>query len=102
MSATNLSMRYRLYVASRVVAAVVGGYMLASAMTVLIALIWPLPQAEAVFASVMLGFVWYTLAVIWVFSVKSATRAWLCMVLPTSIVTALCWWLLPVAQGAGA
>lgn len=102
MSTANLSLQYRLQVASRVVAAVVGGYMLASALTVLSALVWPLPQAEAVLASMMLGFVWYTLAVMWVFSVKSATRAWLGMVLPTFIVAALCWWLLPVAQGAGA
>lgn len=99
MSAYDLSWRYRLQVASRVVAAAVGGYALASALTVLLALILPLPRAQAVLASTMLGFVWYTVAVIWVFTARSATRAWLLMVLPAAVLAVLCWWLLPSAVG---
>lgn len=101
MSAAGLSWRYRLQVAARVVAAAVGGYALASALTVLLALIWPLPRAQAVLASTMLGFVWYTIAVIWVFTARSVTRAWVGMMLPTVVIALLCWWLLPAAA-AGA
>jgi len=95
VSAHDLSSRYRWQVASRIVAAVVGGYALTSALTVLLALIWPLPRAQAVTASTMLGFIWYTVAVMWVFSTRSATRAWLGMVLPTALLAVLCGWLLP-------
>lgn len=99
MSAHDLSWQYRLQVASRVVAAAVGGYALASALTVLLALVWPLPRAQAVLASTMLGFVWYTAAVMWVFTAKSATRAWVGMVLPTAVIALLCWWLLLAPAG---
>jgi len=99
MSAHDLSWSYRLQVASRVVAAVVGAYALTSAITVLLALVWPLPRAQAVLASTMLGFIWFTVAVMWVFSTRSATRAWLGMTLPTLLIALLCTWLLP-AGGA--
>lgn len=98
MSVSGLSRRYRWEVASRVVAAAIGGYALASAITVLLALIWPLPRAQAVLASTMLGFVWYTVAVIWVFTTRSHVRAWLGMVVPTAVIALLCW-LLPNAAG---
>ncbi len=76
MSQHALSAAYRWQVASRVLAAALGGYAAAAAATVLLALVWPLPPAHAVLASTMLSFVWYTLAVIWVFSVRTATRGW--------------------------
>jgi len=95
MSAHDLSWPYRWQVASRVAAAAVGGYALTSALTVLLALVWPLPRAQAVMASAMLGFVWYTIAVMWVFTTRSAARAWLGMTLPTAVIALLCAWLLP-------
>jgi len=89
---------YRWTVASRVLAAALGGYALASALTVLLALIWPLPKSQAVLAATMLSFTLYAAAVIWVFSVRSVTRAWLGMLIPTVLVAALCW----VLQAGGA
>ncbi|QEI07562.1 DUF3649 domain-containing protein [Pigmentiphaga aceris] len=100
MKTVDLSWQYRFQVASRVVAAALGGYAFASAMTVLLALVWPLPRAQAVLASTMLGFVWYLLAVMWVFSTRSATRAWIGMLVSTAIVAVLCWWLLPAGGAA--
>ncbi|MFA5610820.1 MAG: DUF3649 domain-containing protein [Alcaligenes sp.] len=92
---SGLTPRYRLQVLSRIVAATVGGYALADAATVLLTLLWPLPRAQAVLAANMLSFVWYTIAVMWVFSTKSATRAWLGMVLPTALITLLCFLVMP-------
>jgi hypothetical protein len=43
----------------------------------------------------MLSFVWYTIAVMWVFSTKSATRAWVGMVLPTALIALLSVLLMP-------
>ncbi|TBU99821.1 DUF3649 domain-containing protein [Stutzerimonas kirkiae] len=89
------SARYRWRVASRVLAAVLGGYALTSVVTVLLALIWPTQQAHAVLAATLLSFAVYACVVIWVFSTRSATRAWLGMVLPTVVLALVCWMLLP-------
>lgn len=92
---SGLTSRYRLQVLSRIVAATVGGYALAAAATVLLTVLWPLPKAQAVLAASMLSFVWYTIAVMWVFSTKSATRAWVGMVLPTALIAVLSAVLMP-------
>ncbi|MFN3984817.1 MAG: DUF3649 domain-containing protein [Rhodocyclaceae bacterium] len=89
------SARYRWAVFSRVIAAAVGGYALTSAAIVLLALVWPLPRAQAVGAATLVGFAIYAIAVIWVFSTRSAWRAWFGMVLPTVVFALLAWWLLP-------
>ncbi|ALO39625.1 iron transporter [Alcaligenes faecalis] len=92
---SGLTSRYRLQVLSRIVAATVGGYALAAAATVLLTVLWPLPRAQAVLAANMLSFVWYTIAVMWVFSTKSTTRAWVGMVLPTALIAVLSAVLMP-------
>lgn len=92
---SQFSSSYRLQVLSRIVAATLGGYALASGAMVLLTLLWPLPKGQAVLASTMLSFVWYTLAVIWVFSTTSATRAWAGMVLPAALLWLISYFLMP-------
>jgi hypothetical protein len=82
--------RYRWAVTSRVVAAVLGGYALISALTLLLALVWPLPQAQALMASTMLSFAVYTVVVIWVFAARSLSRIWIGLVAGTLVATLLC------------
>jgi len=60
---------------SRVIAATLGAYALA-ALTSVAAVALPIPRTEAVITGILLSFVVYTLTVIWVFAVRSATRAW--------------------------
>ena len=86
-----LSRAYRLAVASRVVAAALGGYALASAATVLLALIWPGPRSEALLWASMLSFAIYSVVVIWVFVARTATRAWIGVVSITAVLAALAW-----------
>lgn len=83
--------RYRLAVASRVAAAAFGGYALASAATVLMAQLWPATRAQALLWATMLGFAVYAVAVIWVFTTRSATRAWLGVVATAAVLTAMAW-----------
>lgn len=92
--ATTLTAAYRWSVASRVAAAVLGGYALASAVTVLLALLWPVPKAQGVLWATMLSFAIYTVAVIWVFCARSATRAWCGMALGTAVCAGLAWLLM--------
>ncbi|WP_425414321.1 DUF3649 domain-containing protein [Ottowia thiooxydans] len=61
---------------SRVLAAVIGGYSLAALASVA-ARVLPMPAPETVFTGMMASFLVYTGAVIWVFAVRSARRAWI-------------------------
>ena len=95
----NDSARYRWAVASRVVAAFVGGYVLSSLLLLLLALVWPLPRAEAIGASTMVSFILYALIIIWAFSVKRLRTVWLGILSSSLLCGALVWWLMP---GGGA
>jgi hypothetical protein len=65
---------------SRIVAALFGGYALA-ALTSVAMLAIPMDKSQAVLTGMLLSFVVYACAVIWVFAVRSATRAWVGMLI---------------------
>lgn len=92
--------RYRLAVTSRVLAACVGGYVVASLLSALLAQALPLvtgaSRADGVLIATLLAFVFYTVAALWVFSTRSATGAWLGLV-GVSLVCDLLMVLLPRA-----
>lgn len=89
----NEDVRYRLGVASRAIAAIIGGYALAAASTAVLSLVLPLPRVDAVMTATLLSFTIYTCAAIWVFAARDALRAWLGIGVPT-IVMGLGLWLL--------
>ncbi|MFT4268487.1 MAG: DUF3649 domain-containing protein [Xenophilus sp.] len=60
---------------SRIVAAVFGGYALAALASVA-AVALPIDRAQAVLTGMLASFAIYAGAVIWVFAVRSARRAW--------------------------
>ncbi|WP_054074053.1 DUF3649 domain-containing protein [Comamonas testosteroni] len=107
---------------SRLLAAVVGGYLLASALAVFLATVLSAPRAESVLAgmqwsfalhvlavflatvlsapraeSVLAGMQWsfalHVLAVIWAFSPVSHGRVWLGLMLPACVMAAASVWL---------
>ena len=84
--------RYRWMVASRVLAGAVGGYVLASLCTAVLALLLPRVSdtgpASALLTATMLSFAVYAGAVVWVFSTRSALRAWAGMGLPSAVLFA--------------
>ncbi|CAB3845282.1 hypothetical protein LMG26858_01419 [Achromobacter anxifer] len=82
-------MRYRLAVFSRAVAAILGGYALASAAAACLAVWLPMRRADAVVTAQMLSFVVYTCGVIWVFATRNAWRAWAGILLPALLLGAL-------------
>ncbi len=81
--------RYRWMVASRCIAAIFGGYALTSAITVFLSLALPGPRAEVVVLASLLSFLFYLLAILWVFAAKTAWQAWLWILLPTVVLAAL-------------
>ncbi len=88
-SASSRLFYYRLSVASRTVAAVLGGYALSAASTAALAVTLPMPRAEAVVSATVFSFLVYSGAVIWAFATRSALRAWLGIAAPTVVCVAV-------------
>ncbi|MGC7840043.1 DUF3649 domain-containing protein [Pseudomonas wayambapalatensis] len=87
--AAGLPLSYRLAVTSRSLAALLGGYLLASAASVCVSLLMPGAQVDAALTGMMLSFVFYLLAFIWCFACRSAWRAWLGVLLPSLVLGAI-------------
>lgn len=85
--------RYRWQVFSRVLAAALGGYALTSLITIALAQLlsrgFGMLPAAAVLSATLGGFIVYTVIVCWVFSTRSASRAWLGVALPSLALGAL-------------
>jgi len=95
-TAAGLPLSYRLAVTSRSLAALLGGYLLASMVSICVALLAPMPQVDATLTGLLLSFVFYLLAFIWCFACRSAWRAWLGVLLPSlvlAIVNGLAYWM---------
>lgn len=82
----NPALRYRFAVASRALAAIVGGYALAAATAALLAVLLPMPRSEAAITATLLSFIVFCCAVLWVFAARTAWRAWAGIVLPTALL----------------
>ncbi|MBV4537876.1 DUF3649 domain-containing protein [Pseudomonas urmiensis] len=94
--AAGLPLSYRLAVTSRSLAALLGGYLLASMTSVCIALLAPLAQVDAALTGLLSSFVFYLLAFIWCFACRSAWRAWLGVLLPSlllGMINGLAYWM---------
>jgi hypothetical protein len=63
-------------ITARAIAAVAGGYALASLSAVALTVILPLSRLHAVLTGMMVSFAVYTVAVVWAFAAPSAARAW--------------------------
>src|SRR5476649_2296691 len=88
-SKPSLPVVYRFAVTSRVLAAVVGGYLMASLAAVCLALCMPASRADAVITGMMSSFVFYLLAVLWCFACRTAWRAWAGVMLPSALFATL-------------
>ena len=86
---TALPVSYRLAVTSRVLAAVLGGYIVAALASVSLTLWVPMARADAVVTGMMTSFLAYLGAVIWCFACRSAWRAWLGLIVPSLVLAAI-------------
>ena len=85
----SLPVSYRLAVTSRVLAAVVGGYVVAALASVSLTMWLPMPRAEAVVTGMMTSFLAYLCAVLWCFACRSAWQAWLGVIVPSGVLAAM-------------
>lgn len=82
----SITLSYRLAVASRSLAALLGGYVLASTASFCIALLLPVSSVDATLIGLMLSFVFYVLAFIGCFACRDAWRAWLGVLAPSVVI----------------
>lgn len=75
---------------SRIVAAILGGYALAALASVA-ALALPIARPQAVLTGMLASFALYAGAVIWVFAVRSATRAWVGLLMAAAVLMPAAW-----------
>lgn len=85
------SLSYRLSVLGRVLAAVLGGYVLTALCTIVAARYLPMARVDAVMTATMLSFAIFTCAVIWVFAARSLWRACCGLALPALLLALLAW-----------
>jgi len=91
-----LPVSYRLAVTSRVLAAVLGGYLVAALTSVCLSFWLPLARAEAVVTGMMSSFLAYLVAVLWCFACRSAWQAWCGLMvasLAVAAVAGLAYWM---------
>lgn len=91
--------RPRLNTTLRSLLAIFGGYGLAALAAATFSLALPLSRVDAVMAAVMLAFVVYLLAAIWVFAAATLARAFAGLLLPAVILGA---WLGALPKGGAA
>ena len=90
---------YRLRVFSRIIAASIGGYVVVSLSHMALAVSLPVDRNKALLFSMETGFITWSLIIVWTFSARTATRAWLGLVLVALPFLAIdVWWI--YADGA--
>jgi len=83
-----------------VLAGVVGGYVCANLVAIAGGELLPVARADAVSIGLQISFLLHALAVLWVFAVRDARRAWLGLLIPAGAsALVIAWFGLP---GAGA
>ncbi|GAN46473.1 iron transporter [Methylobacterium radiotolerans] len=92
----------RAAVAGRVLLATLGGYAVAALASALLALILPVPRAEAVSAGTLASFAIMAGAVIWVFAAPTLGRAALVLGLIALLLTGALWLAGAFVSGAAA
>lgn len=75
---------------SRIVAALFGGYAVAALASVA-ALALPISKPQAVLTGMLASFAIYAGAVIWVFAVRSALKAWIGLIIAAAALSPLAW-----------
>jgi hypothetical protein len=82
---SNTKSKLGLPIFSRSVAAIIGGYVLSNLLATFTSYLLPMPTADSVLLSLQLSFLFYSIAIIWVFSVNTAGKAWMGLLIACAI-----------------
>ncbi len=91
---SNVRPQTALAVFSRLLAAIIGGYVFSNLLSIILSYLLPMPTVDSILLSLQLSFLLYCAAIIWVFSVKTAAGAWLGLLIPSLIsAMAIYYWM---------
>ena len=76
---------------SRIVAALIGGYLLTYAFTAALARLLPMDKVDALVVATLPSFLVYTLVILWAFACRNAWRAWAGMALALPLAAVGFW-----------
>ncbi|MEN3159387.1 DUF3649 domain-containing protein [Alkalimonas sp. NCh-2] len=76
---------------ARILAATFGGYALAHTLPVALMALLPIAAGEAALAAIQMSFLVYLLAVLWCFAARTATHAWLGLLLSVLVSGLTAW-----------
>ena len=82
---SNVKSQTGLGVISRSIAAIVGGYVFSNLLAILTSYLLPMPTVDSVLLSLQLSFLFYSIVIIWIFSAKTAGKAWLGLIIACAI-----------------
>ena len=82
-------------VVSRVIAAIVGGYLIANLGSIVISYLLSGSQENSVVTGLLVSFLIYACAVLWVFAARTAWLAWAGLLIPSLVCSVLIWQLMP-------
>ena len=88
-AAAGATLRYRLDVAARALAAIGGGYAMAALAAATLALDLPGARVDSALAGTLAGLLVYPCTALWAFAARSAVRAWLALLLAGAVLAAL-------------
>lgn len=80
------------HIGQRVVAAVLGGYGVACAVSVLMVQSLPLSRYEATQWAILASFLIYLCVILWAFRARPLTRMWAGILGPAATCAGLAWW----------
>jgi hypothetical protein len=86
---SDVSLRWRVAVASRVLAAALGGYLVAALFSVCLAQWLPFTRAESVVLAMTVSFLSWLLVALWCFACRRAWQAWLGVLTPAALFAAV-------------
>jgi hypothetical protein len=84
-------------IVSRVLAAIFGGYLLANVIAIALSYVLPGSRADGVLVAMFISFIIYAGAVVWVFTARTAWVAWLGLLIPGLVSSAIIFLLYPQA-----
>jgi hypothetical protein len=84
-----VSWQWRVAVASRVLAAALGGYLVAALFSVCLAQWLPFTRAESVVLAMTVSFLGWLLVALWCFACRRAWQAWLGVFAPAAVFAGL-------------
>ena len=91
----NYAHKESITVLSRLIAAIIGGYILSNLLSVSLSYMLPGSPADGVMTGMVVSFAVYAAVVVWVYSVKSLLQVWQNLLITSAVCAIIIYFLMP-------